>query len=291
MPFEDLLELAVVNREDTMMKQVASLRYGVIFKKAFSRPHIFKAFVKDFLDIELDIDKVETEKSFSPVVGRVDSRFDLFAEDKKQRAIVDIQHERYTDHYHRFLHYHCAALLEQVASAENYQPELQVFTIVVLTSGDKHKADIATIDFDPKDRYDNPLGEVFHKVLYLCPKYASDDTPEPYREWLRAIHDSLDGEVNEQDYQKSEILDVFNLIEKDQTTPQEYARMKDEYSADELMEEKRQEGVKEGMKKGKKAQALNTAKVLRREGLKLGLIAKATGLSLDELQNLDGDGS
>jgi len=27
------------------MKQVASLRYGVIFKKAFSKPHIFKAFV------------------------------------------------------------------------------------------------------------------------------------------------------------------------------------------------------------------------------------------------------
>jgi uncharacterized metal-binding protein len=29
------------------MIQVASLGYGVIFKKAFSKPHIFKAFVKD----------------------------------------------------------------------------------------------------------------------------------------------------------------------------------------------------------------------------------------------------
>jgi len=81
------------------MKQVASLHYGVIFKKAFSKPHIFKAFVKDFLDIELDIDEVETEKSFTPVIGRVDSRFDLFAEDKRHRTIVDIQHVRKIDHY------------------------------------------------------------------------------------------------------------------------------------------------------------------------------------------------
>ncbi len=36
------------------MKQVASLRYGVIFKKAFSQLDIFKAFVKDFLGIDLN---------------------------------------------------------------------------------------------------------------------------------------------------------------------------------------------------------------------------------------------
>jgi hypothetical protein len=67
------------------MTAVASLRYGVIFKKAFSRPDIFKAFVKDILGIELQIDHVETEKSFESAIGSVDSRFDLFAEDKVNR--------------------------------------------------------------------------------------------------------------------------------------------------------------------------------------------------------------
>ncbi len=65
------------------MIEVAPLRYGVIFKKVFSKPHIFTAFVKDMLGIEIEIDEVETEKSFSPVIGKVDSRFDLFAQDKK----------------------------------------------------------------------------------------------------------------------------------------------------------------------------------------------------------------
>ncbi|EDN72722.1 hypothetical protein BGS_0214 [Beggiatoa sp. SS] len=85
------------------MKKVASLRYGVVFKKAFCVPEIFTAFVRDFLNIELKIDHVETEKSFIQPVGRVLSRFDLFAENQENRVIVDIQHVRYPDHYDRFL--------------------------------------------------------------------------------------------------------------------------------------------------------------------------------------------
>jgi len=254
------------------MIKVASLRYGVIFKKAFSQPHIFKAFVKDFLNIELEIDQVETEKSFSPVIGNVDSRFDLFAEDQKNRTIVDIQHARNSDHYDRFLHYHCAALLEQVANSKDYAPKLNVYTIVVLTSGDKHGVDIATIDFDPKDSNGKGLGEISHKILYLCPKYVSEKTAEPYREWLRAIDDSLDEEVDENDYQRQEIKEIFNLIQQDLTTPEEYARMKDEYD--------------EGIEKGRKVERFKSAKKMLAKGLELSLIAEITGLSVDELKKL-----
>lgn len=42
------------------MKQVASLQYGVIFKKAFCDVDVFKGFVRDILGIEINIDKVET---------------------------------------------------------------------------------------------------------------------------------------------------------------------------------------------------------------------------------------
>ena len=55
------------------MKQVASLQYGVIFKKSFLQPNIFTAFVEAVLGIHIEIDKVETEKSFNPTVGHVDS--------------------------------------------------------------------------------------------------------------------------------------------------------------------------------------------------------------------------
>lgn len=170
------------------MKQVASLKYGVVFKKAFCDPEIFTAFARDMIGRPVSIEHVETEKEFDPPLGYVKPRFDLFAEDTEHRLIVDIQHARTNDHYDRFLYYHCAALLEQVASSKNYRPPLTVYTVVVLTSGDRHQRDIAVIDFDSRDLTGQPLQELSHKVIYLCPKYVSDATPEPYREWLRAIN-------------------------------------------------------------------------------------------------------
>ena len=148
------------------MKRVAPLRYDVIFKKAFCDRDIFTAFVQDVLGIKIEIDHVETEKRFAPPIGRVDSRFDLFAQDDKNRIIVDIQHVRYIDHYDAFLHYHCAALVEQIVSAENYRPKLVVYSVIVLTSGDKHKTDMAVIDgstelaerLDPKTREGKRFG-------------------------------------------------------------------------------------------------------------------------------------
>ncbi|MDM8568469.1 hypothetical protein QUF50_02930 [Thiotrichales bacterium HSG1] len=261
------------------MKQVASLRYGVIFKKAFSQPDIFKAFVKDFIGIELNIDKVEMEKSFDPPIGNVDSRFDLFAEDKQNRIIVDIQHVRYADHYARFLHYHCAALLEQVVTSEDYRPGLKVFTIVVLTSGDRHKVDLATIDFDPKTVAGKPLKEIPHKIIYVCPKYVTDKTPEPYREWLLAIQDSLDEEVDETVYKTPSIQRVFDLIARDLISPQERARMKDEYSFGLLQLDKFEQGIE----KGRTSEKQETARKMLADGLDVSTVIKYTGLSSEEL--------
>jgi hypothetical protein len=145
-----------------------------------------------------------------------------------------LQHRRYPDHYHRFLHYHCAALLEQAVNAKDYRPALAVYTIVVLTSGDKHARDITQVDFDPKDRHGIGLGEIPHKIIYLCPKYLNDETPEPAREWLLAINDSLDEQVDESFYHKACVQKILTTIRKNTLTTAERARMKDEYSEEEL---------------------------------------------------------
>jgi len=48
-------------------------------------------------------------------------------------------------------------------------------------------------------------------VVYVCPKYLTDETPEPYREWLLTITDSLDEEVDETQYHKTEIIRIFDF--------------------------------------------------------------------------------
>ncbi len=265
------------------MKEVASLRYGVIFKKAFSELDIFKGFVRDFLGIKLEINRVETEKSFPKPVGKVDSRFDLFAEDTRNRVIVDIQHVRHIDHYHRFLHYHCAAMLEQAKNFTEYSPKLTVFTLVVLTSGDRHQNDVAVIDFDPKTLKGRPLKEISHKVIYICPKYQNDDTPEPCREWMRAIQDSQDGQVDETKYTVSEVLKVFDLIEEDTISPKERARVMDERREEIYVEKKEAEGEKKGVKEGEKREAKRTAMVMLQKGMDTKLISEITGLPEEEI--------
>lgn len=255
------------------MKQVASLRYGVIFKKAFCDVEVFTGFVRDILGIRLEIDRVETEKSFPGPIGAVQPRFDLYAEDRKNRVIVDIQHERHGDHYDRFLHYHCTALLELVKNSLDYRPPLNVYTIVVLTSGDRHKKAVAITDFDPKDLEGQPLGEIFHKIIYLCPKYWNENTPAAYREWLEAITDSLDEQVDETHYHLAEILKVFEHIEKDGISPEERAAMIEEYH----IEEKKQEQFEEG----KLAAQLATARSLLAMGMERDKIMQATGLTAE----------
>ena len=277
------------------MKQVESLRYDVIFKKAFGDKKIFTAFVHDVLNIDLEIDEVEKDKQYNPAIGSVATKFDLYAEDKKNRVIVDIQHRRLPDHYQRFLYYHCAALLEQVVKCNDYRPKLKVFTIVVLASADRHKTDVSVIDFDPKNLKGEPLGEIDHKLIFLCPKYLSEDTPSEYKEWLEAIQDSLDEEVDESHYSNPEIQRIFKMIEKDKITPEERARMFDQHANEEFEQDifdKWQEAEQEADKlrknqhKLEKKVKIETASNLKSLDIPNEQIASATGLSLDEIRKL-----
>jgi len=288
---------------DKTMQQVASLRYDVIFKKAFGNVEVFKAFVKDFIGIDLNIDKVETEKKFNPPIGLVDSRFDLYAEDLKNRVIVDIQHRRYDDHYDRFLHYHCAAMLEQVSTAKNYSPALTVFTIVVSTSGTREDVAIAEINFDPFDFLNRQkLNKIHHRILYLSPKHLTTTVPEPYQQWLRLIQDSLDEQADESSYNKPEIQKALNLIKVDGLTPQDRARLKDEYVLEQVLKQEKQEefekgielgeqrglekgielgeqrGLEKGIELGEQQSKLEIAKKMQAQGLPLELITQLTGI-------------
>jgi predicted transposase/invertase (TIGR01784 family) len=201
-------------------------------------------------------------------------------------------------------------LLEQALNAENYRPDLKVYTIVVLTSGDKHKVDVATIDFDPKDLKGRPLGELPHKIVYICPKYVDENTPARYREWLLAIDDTLDEEVEETSYKHPQVRKVFTHIGKDAITPQERARMFAQHNETELRqtmkEEGRREGEEAGLRKGEEAGLQKGEEKGRQEGrqestematrnmLALGVltveqIAQVLDLTVDQILSLKND--
>lgn len=144
----------------------------------------------------------------------------------------------------------------------------------------------------PKKRNGDGDGvkEIPHKVVYLCPKYVNEDTPEPYREWLQAINDSLDEQVEETAYQRPAIQQVFDLIEQDTISPTERAKMKDEYGFEEIKRGKYEEGLKNGLEEGQYQAQCRIAHHLLTMGMDLAVIAQATGLTIQQIQQVVKDG-
>jgi len=54
--------------------RVIPLKYGTIFKHAFSQTNVFCQFVKDVLDLDIQIDKVHTEYESPKPIGFVRSK-------------------------------------------------------------------------------------------------------------------------------------------------------------------------------------------------------------------------
>ena len=283
------------------MKQVAPLRYDVIFKKAFSHPNLFIALVKDFIGIELEIDEVENDKGFVPAVGSVATQFDLFAQDKKNRVIVEVQHANYSDTYERFIYYQCSAMVETIISSGNYRFPVTVITLVFFTGKKTPSPDSGIIvhAFEPRDFITGKLldniYEYKHKLIFVFTnKSAHKKTPEPYREWMRAIYDSLDEQVDEETYTNPSIGELFQVIEKDKITPEERACMKDEYNHEEAKKKAKDEGFQKGKKEGEEKGRKEGEEKIKEAACNLKAlgtltdeqIASATGLSLEMVKAL-----
>ena len=106
----------------------------------------------------------------------------------------------------------------------------------------------------------------------------TEETPEPYRTWLQAINDTLDEQVDETQYDNEIIQRMFEHIEQDSVTPQERARMFDEYGQEQLRRDEYKLGVAEAK--------LETARKMLAKGYDLAEVAELTGLSPDELAQL-----
>ncbi len=280
--------------------KVAPLRYDVIFKKAFGQPELFKALVKDFLQIDnFEIDKVENDKAFYPPVGNVNFKFDLFAEDKKNRIIVEMQQAHYSDTYERFLYYQLCAMVESIASSKSYSFPATVNTVIFFSRKrtPSPNSGLLEVDFQARDTYDGSViekvfGKRQHRLLFVyvndfCDVYSSEETAK----WMQAFSDTLDSEVDSEDYENPYISEMFEIIKEDNITADERAQMKEENNLEEgekiALEKGREKGRKEGREEGRQEALEEAARNFLAIGsLSVEQIANATGLSLERVKVL-----
>jgi predicted transposase/invertase (TIGR01784 family) len=276
---------------------VIPLKYGTMFKRVFSDIEVFKQFVKDVLDITLDIDKVHTEYEYPKPIGFVRSRYDLFAEDKEQRIIVEIQQVKEGDFFDRFLYYHLISMVEQVGGWKEYAFDRTVYTIVVLTSTPQDGSidfSCAISDMNPVNEQGKTIDVYPHRLFFLCPRQVNEKTPKHIKKWLDFIEDSLDGKIDEDQYQDDLLQKIINTIKERTIDPDLLSEIKDDMAWEEekkrFRKESREEGLKEGREKGREEERLKQQQQVILKARKMGLsdedIADLVGLSLIEIQHL-----
>jgi hypothetical protein len=215
--------------------QLGRLDNEIIFKKAFTNKVVFKAFVKDVLDIDIEVDKIETEKRFEPKIGFIDFELDIYAESVDKRICIEIQRVEYDHHFDRFLTYFLMIIAEQQKTSKEYGIEQTVYMIVVLTSkytineknGKAVKDEFLLLDFNPRTIRGEVRDLYGHQFVCLNPNHPDKDTPQKIRDWLDLIYQSMHNPQNPVlNIENAGIKKVTELISFENLTPEERAESK-----------------------------------------------------------------
>ncbi len=265
---------------------LAPLDNETIFKRAFTNFEVFEQFVKDIFNIEITVDKIDTEKRFEPKIGHIDFKIDVYAETSDHRFIIEIQKIDYDYNFSRFLHYFLMVLADQQKSAERYEPEQQVLGVVILTSpykieqktGKPIKNNVLLIDFNPRNLKDEKIELWNHNLVFLNPhqKYRNNETPKNYQDWLDLFALSIDRkqESIEINLNNKGIAKAAELIEYERLDPVTLDQLKIENSRKVMLK------INEREKMFEIAQAMKAKKYPTQD------IAELTGLTSEEIDNL-----
>jgi hypothetical protein len=260
---------------------LGNLDNEVIFKKAFTDKTVFKAFVRDILGIEVEVEKIETEKKFAPSIGYVDFELDIFAETTDKRICIEIQRVEYDHHFDRFLHYFLMLIAEQQRSSKEYGIDRTVYVIVVLTApytiseknGKPILDEVLLLKFNPQTLQGEIRDLYGHQFVCLNPNHPNQETPPQVRDWLDLIYQSIHSpERPVLNTENEGIRKAVELISFDNLTTEERAQAKNK------------EGHKMVLSKERQAGKADVAKNMLQENEPIEKIMKYTGLSHAHIQ-------
>jgi predicted transposase/invertase (TIGR01784 family) len=269
---------------------LGNLDNGTIFKKAFTDKLVFEQFVKDILGIEIHVSKIETEKQFSPKIGRIAFELDIFAETDDKRMVIELQKIEYDYGLDRFLHYFLMLLAEQQASAKQYKINRTVYLILIMTQpynllkdldGNPMQEEMLVTSFHTENSGKSNLPLYAHQFIALNPNHKHKDTPKEVRDWLDLIYESINNPENPKINRLNPGIDkAANLIDVDKLTPKE------------LEERKKDEAGKTAKKlyeqNAKMEERIKNAKNLHKIGIPIQSIATALEITEEEVNEILG---
>jgi predicted transposase/invertase (TIGR01784 family) len=273
---------------------LAPLDNETIFKKAFTDKEVFQQFVKDLFDIDIIVDKIETEKKFEPPISPINFELDIYAETTDHQFIIEIQKIDYDYNFDRFLHYFLTTISNQQKKSDEYKFTQRVLGIVVFSrpyrfetkNGLPIKDNVLIIDFNPRNLKGELVKIYEHNMVFLnaSKKYQNSDTPKNYQDWLDLFYASMKEPVNYKlNLNNKGVAKVIDLINYDKLDGETLQKMKEDESRkvmEKLIErDSKIEGAKEN--------TIEIAKNLKKLGISIEVIAQSTKLSIQEIENID----
>jgi len=266
---------------------LGNLDNEVIFKKAFTNKTVFKAFVRDILGIEIEVGIIETEKKFEPKIGYIDFELDIFAESIDKRICIEIQRVEYDHHFDRFLHYFLMLIAEQQKSSKEYGIERTVYVIVILTApykiyeknGKPILDEVLLLKLNPQTIHGKIRDLYGHQFVCLNPNHPNEDTPQPIRDWLDLIYQSIHSPERPVLNTANEgIRKAMELISFENLTPEERTQAKNKEAAKIVLAKEKEAS--------KQATQLENAKNGILKGYNNQIIADITGLTIEQIEQL-----
>jgi len=272
---------------------LAPLDNETIFKTAFTDTEVFQQFIKDLFDIDIVVNKIETEKMFQPPISKIDFKLDIYAETVDHRFVIEIQKIDYDSNFNRFLGYFLSLLDGQQEKASHYAIPQTVLGVVVLTrpykinqlTGEPIKESVMTLDFDFRNIKDERIKLWEHKLLFLNPnpKYSSNDIPKKYQDWLDLFKLSINSKLNiSLNLNNKGIAKTIKLIEYEKLDPKLISEMKSSEAKKETIIIERNEGIDEG----KKIREIEIAKKCINQGFNNEIIHNLTNLSIETIAKI-----
>jgi predicted transposase/invertase (TIGR01784 family) len=271
---------------------LGNLDNGTIFKKAFTDKLVFEQFVKDILGIEVHVSTIETEKQFSPKIGRIAFELDIFAETDDKRMVIELQKIEYDYGLDRFLHYFLMLLAEQQASAKQNKINRTVYLILIMTQpynllkdldGNPMQEEMLVTYFHTENSGKSNLPLYAHQFIALNPNHKHKDTPKEVRDWLDLIYESINNPENPNINRQNPGIDkAADLIDMNKLTPIELEAKK----KDEAAKTTKKMYEQAAAEKAKREEKERLVKNFFRSGASLELIASATNLAIEEVKQI-----
>ena len=236
------------------------------------------------------------------------NRVDLLAEDTRgQLMIVEIQNNRELDYFHRMLYGTSKVITEYIREGEDYEQVRKVYSINIiyfdLGQGDDyiyhgrthfvglHTHDELKLSASQRRLFMGTVaGDLFPEYYVLRVNDFDKIATTPLDEWISFLKT---GEIPD-DATADGLPEAREQLRRDKLSPEELAAYKRHLEAESYQRsvirtgriEGLEEGRKEGLERGKKEGIIQTARNLKSLNLPPDIIARATGLTTEEIAEL-----